>query len=995
MKKSHFRHHAWITSVIALLFRAVSVNAATLTVGSSADSGGTCPGTNCTLRQAILVANAGDTIAFQIPATDSGYDAPTGVATITLTTGFSTTAIQIDKNLTIDGAGQKTVVQRSPIGPLVRVFSITAGTVDIANLTIAQGNPQGESGGGVANSGVLHLRNCTFTANTSGDSGGAVYNTGTLTVRNCTMTGNVGNITGSAIYNTGTLSLDNSTITLNNCQLNTSSPPLGAAVYNAAGGTVHVRNTIIVGNTAPSASKDVVGVFTSDGYNIIGTTTGSSWFANTGDQLGATAAQVNLGPLQDNGGTTRTMAPKTGSIALDQGNSGSVTTDQRGDPRPVHRTTATNVPGDFSDIGAVEIGLSQFPNSGANLTVTNTAEHNEHDCRVDECTLAEAVEVGSFITQFGGVGPATINFAPGLNGVISNTTVPGLNISAALTIVGPGARMLRVTGGSLNRIFNITAAGAAVNIYGLSLTDGKAAGSTFPDNVGGAILNTGLLTLTDCTLANNTGGVNGGCIYNNGANGNAGVTLVNCTLSGNTAPNAGGGIFSAGAGGHATLNLTNCSLDGNSAQYGGAIYNDGTGSGNAALTLTNCTLNKNTAAGLAGGIYNDALNPNSTGIATVTLRNTILRAGSSGANFYNDTAVNGGGTITSQGHNLSSDAAGGDGTTGPGGFLNAAADKRNTDPVLDTLRNNGGATDTLALLGGSPAINAGNDANAPSTDQRGYFRSGASDIGAFEYNGIVPPPTVLANISTRLQVQTGDNALIGGFIVTGTQPKKIIVRAIGPSLSSFFPGALADPILELRDSSGGLIRSNDNWRSDQEAEIIATTIPPSNDLESAIVATLPANNSAYTAIMRGVNGGTGVGLVEAYDLDRTVDSKLANISTRGLVQTGDNVMIGGFIVMGQAWQRVIVRAIGPSLPVPGKLADPTLELRDVNGVLLAADDNWRTGGQEAEIIATTIPPTNDLESAIVRNLVPGNYTAIVSGVNNTTGVALVEVYALN
>ena len=256
-------------------------------------------------------------------------------------------------------------------------------------------------------------------------------------------------------------------------------------------------------------------------------------------------------------------------------------------------------------------------------------------------------------------------------------------------------------------------------------------------------------------------------------------------------------------------------------------------------------------------------------------------------------------------------------------------------------------------------------------------------------------PSTLGNISTRLRVETGDNVLIGGFIITGTQPKKVIIRAIGPSLSSFFPGALTDPILELRNSSGGLIASNDNWRTGgQEAEIIATTIPPSNDLESAIVATLPANSSAYTAIVRGVNNGTGIGVVEAYDLDRTVDSKLANISTRGLVQTGDNVMIGGLIVLGQGPLRVIVRAIGPSLPLPGALGDPTLELHDGHGALIASNDNWRTD-QEAEIIATGIPPSNDLESAIVRNLAPGNYTAIVRGVNSTTGIAVVEAYGLN
>lgn len=254
-------------------------------------------------------------------------------------------------------------------------------------------------------------------------------------------------------------------------------------------------------------------------------------------------------------------------------------------------------------------------------------------------------------------------------------------------------------------------------------------------------------------------------------------------------------------------------------------------------------------------------------------------------------------------------------------------------------------------------------------------------------------PGTLGNISTRLRVETGDNVLIGGFIVTGTQPKRIIVRAIGPSLP--LAGALPDPTLELRDSAGGLIRANDNWRSDQEAEIIATTIPPGHNLESAIVATLPANGSAYTAIVRGANNGTGIGVVEVYDLDQIVDSTLANISTRGLVQTADNVLIAGTIVLGPAPQRVLIRAIGPSLPLAGKLENPTMELRDGNGALVRANDDWRSE-QEAEIVATTIPPANDLESAIVATLPAGGaaYTAIVRGVNGTTGVAVVEVYNL-
>ena len=241
-------------------------------------------------------------------------------------------------------------------------------------------------------------------------------------------------------------------------------------------------------------------------------------------------------------------------------------------------------------------------------------------------------------------------------------------------------------------------------------------------------------------------------------------------------------------------------------------------------------------------------------------------------------------------------------------------------------------------------------------------------------------------------METGDNALIGGLIVTGTQQKKIIVRAIGPSLS--FPDKLADPILELHDSSGGLLEANDNWmESPNKQAIIDSTIPPSDPLESAIVRSVAPGN--YTAIVRGVNNGTGIGVVEAYDLDPSADSKLANISTRGFVQTGDNVLIAGTIVVGQGSQKVIVRGIGPSLSVPGKLSDPTLELRDGNGALLDGNDNWPDSLNRQAIIDSTIPPSDPRESAIVRTLTPGNYTAILRGVNDTTGIAVVEVYALN
>jgi hypothetical protein len=252
------------------------------------------------------------------------------------------------------------------------------------------------------------------------------------------------------------------------------------------------------------------------------------------------------------------------------------------------------------------------------------------------------------------------------------------------------------------------------------------------------------------------------------------------------------------------------------------------------------------------------------------------------------------------------------------------------------------------------------------------------------------PSAKLVNISTRLTVLGGDNVLIGGFIVTGTQAKKVIIRAIGPSLP--LPGALADPILELYQGST-LLESNDNWMDSPEKQaILDSTIPPNHPLESAIVRSVAPG--AYTAVVRGVNDGTGIGVVEAYDLDQTANSELANISTRGFVQSGDNVLIAGTIIVGQA-QRVIVRALGPSVPVSGALADPMLELHDGNGATLDANDNWVDSPNKQAIIDSTIPPSNNLESAIVRTLAPASYTAIVRGANDTTGIAVLEVYALH
>jgi hypothetical protein len=258
-----------------------------------------------------------------------------------------------------------------------------------------------------------------------------------------------------------------------------------------------------------------------------------------------------------------------------------------------------------------------------------------------------------------------------------------------------------------------------------------------------------------------------------------------------------------------------------------------------------------------------------------------------------------------------------------------------------------------------------------------------------------PTPSKLLNLSTRMRVQTGENVLIGGFIITGTAPKHVLLRAIGPSLP--FGGALADPVLELHGPGTFATITDDNWMDDpaQKAAIIATGIPPTNDLESAIDATL--NPGAYTAIVRGKNGTTGIGLVEVYDLSQSATSKLANISTRGFVDTGDNVMIGGFILGGDTGNtRVAIRGIGPSLTqsgLSGVLADPTLELHNSNGTTLISNDNWQDDPTSAAALsANGLALQDSLESGIFTTLSPAAYTAILAGKNGGTGVGLVEVY---
>jgi hypothetical protein len=1072
------------------------VRAATITVTKTGDSGAG------TLRQAIAdneAAGGGNTIDFSV------------TGTITLTSA----ELLITKNVTIVGPGARLLtVQRSTASgtPKFRIFTVAlpggSVTASMSGLTIANGFASASDGGGIKIvTSTVTVTNCTFSGNHADFFGGGLFNLGTMTLANCTFSDNdaSGNDAsfGGGIYNGDILTMtnctvadnmaggrggglfNNATVVMHGCTIasnSTSSTPNGgpgdgAGIYNNASTsgsarTVQIGNTIVAGNTltvSGGSSPDVEGTFISDGYNLIRNGAGGTGFTGVGDQVGTAGAPINanLSPLQNNGGPTDTKKPVSPSNAIDQGKSFGLTTDQRGRMRTNDNPNIQNAfQGDGTDIGAVEVQPS--------ITSTVTNNNDTFDGSLRERILdANAGD--------------TIDFASNVTGTITLTS-NRLLVDKSLTIVGPGARTLTVARSSANgtpqfTIFSVeppSGVSVSVSISRLTIANGNAL------FLGGGIYNSvdGTLAMSDCAISGNNSDIYGGGLCNNGGT----VTLANCTFSGNTATSdSGGGIYNGGA-----LTMTNCTLANNSAGSGGGLFT------RSPVVTRNCTISGNSASSDGGGIYGDTAAPFA---GTVQIGNTIV-AGNSLTGTGSGPDVFGG--FASDGYNLIRIA--GNASTGfTDGVKHDQVGTSGTprNAFLGSLKDNGGPTDTEALGSNSPAIDSGNDATAPARDQRRASRVGVSDIGAFEFNGIVPlPPGVttiaatnitsttatlnadvnpnglstsfqftsdfgsfpvqdagsgtssvpftvtvtglspntqyhfnatvtnnggttqgvqktfitmpapsqLLNVSTRKQVMTGDNRLIAGFIVAGNDAKKVIVLGIGPSLTALgVPGVLANPTLELHDAASTLA-TNDDWKETQPTDIAATGVAPTNDLESAILATLPgapasSGGASYTAILAGKEGSTGIGVLQVYDLDQTANSKLANISTRGFVGTGDDLLFGGFIPgpANRGSIKVLVRAIGPSLSavgISGPLNDPTLELHDSNGGTLATNDNWKIrpdgSSQQAEIEATGAPPADDRESAIVATVPPNNsgYTAIVRGANNTTGIAVVEVYAL-
>ena len=971
-------------TLAALLFilPAIDAAAATFTVTNTNDSG---PGS---LRQAVLDANAAmtaDSIVF-----DASFQTK---RTITLLTTIALSPTPAD-NLTITGPGASLLTITTSAN--ISIFSngninAPGGTVSISGLTFTQGFQ-----GAITNFGSMTVANAVFNANSVAIVNGSI---GTLDVTNSVFDGN-SSVTAGAINNTGTLTVSNSAFSSNTAGY-------GGAISND--GAMSVSGSTFTNNTATSGSATGLG--------------GGAIYSNSGTEATSIADSTFTGNAETGGG----------------GGGGAVS------------------------------------NRSGSMTVTNS----------------------TFTSNTGLAGGGAISNRGSLS--VSRSNFTGNSAS------GPNAQQSgEGSGGAIS----------STNAGDLTITDSIISGNSAVNHGGGIYFQPNAtdgppMIVTNCTISDNTSNTDASAGSSTGdggginSNGSGPVTIIGSTISGNTTLHGGTNPNTSGRGGGIyvlqKLTMENSTVSGNFADLdGGGIYDAYPGGSNSEVVITSSTIVNNATASDGGGIRSS----NSVGDSPTSLGNTIV-ANNTASGGTSPDVLN---PFISQGFNLI------------GG-----------DPMLGALAENGGPTQTHALLPGSPAIDQGNSFGS-TTDQRGLPRplttlgsrmprgGDGSDIGAFEdqppntstgnnvtveaplgdasatfasitsggfttFTVIAPPsaagsppagytilddapaydiattatytppitvcftvnsitdeaefarvrilhgengqlvdrtdpdsldfashtvcaqvdslsPFVVAlapapgllNISTRMQVLTGDQVLIGGFIINGTDPKMVILRAIGPSLTDFgVAGALADPVLELRALDGSVIATNDNWTSDRAA-IEATGLQPSKDLESAIVATL--DPGAYTAIVSGKDGTTGVGLVEAYDLDTAAASELANISTRGFVATESNVMIGGFILGSES--NVLVRAIGPSLTdfgVAGALEDPTLELRDVQGTLISSNDNWKDPN-EAEIEATGLQPSKDAESALLETLPAGAYTAIVAGVGGTTGVGLVEVYRL-
>ena len=958
----------------AVMARAKRVPATTLVVTTTADSG---PGS---LRQALADANNGDAIQFG-PALNG--------QTIFLTSG----ELAIDKNITITGPGPNLLaVARPSGGNPIRIFHVMPGhTVIIEGLTI-------RDGGGILNGAAnLSIINCIIRSNHLASGGlSAIYNDGsgasaTLTILDSTVTGNDAAV-GGGIYNDGlnaTLSLQNSSVD-NNIAIYVIFPHshagYGGGIYNEEG-HVTITNSSVSNNMA--AYSDGVnaaggGIYNTGILTIINSTIHSN-------QCPAGGGIANLATLTITGSTV------SGNVANgiddffppigDGGgilNSGMLTISNS----TISSNTAHYSGGGISGGGSI-----------SNSTISDNAAGQLNGGGI---FVTGPLEIGNTILKRGTSGTNIVNGG-------GTVTSHGYNLSSdngGGFLTGPGDQInadpmlgpLQDNGGP-TFTHELLVGSPAINAGDPTFTpppDFDQRGSGFPRVFNGRI-DIGSFELqtiaptpspTPTATASPTATITPSptpCLSVITQSSSQAITTgnsVSCHTIGDT-ENSYWRAFNVGTsfGGSYIVDSVSFGVE--------SVYNS---------QLVTVRLYRNTGGAFPGGtrtlIGTTTISVwvGQNGTVVTTPISTALPSGTS--ELVMELFTPDGQTVGSQffvGSNASPES-------GPS-YLSAAACGITTPTTTAAL----GFPD-MHVVFSVQGFCEGTPPPPPSPTATATTTATPTATATVTATG-TPTPTVspsatptpsaeqALNLSTRMRVQTGDNAGIGGFIITGSEPKRVILRGIGPSLT--VTGALADPMMELHGPAGFTTIINDNWRDTQEAEIIATGLAPANNLESAIVVTL--NPGPYTAILSGKNNTSGVALVEVYDLSQAAASKLSNISTRAVVSA--DIVIAGFILgHGTMADNVIVRGIGPSLAgagVPFVLANPTLELRDSNGALIRADNDWQDDPAQAAIISGAgLAPTNNFESAIAATLPPGPYTALLAGVNILAGVGLVEVYDL-
>lgn len=796
-------------------------------------------------------------------------------------------------------------------------------------------------GGALLANGDVALLRCTITGNLSGPI--AMFG-GRLNMENCTIAAN----RGSLLFSGGVLAAG-ADVRLLHCTL---AGNIGSGVRLEDGATLRLERCIVAANQ-PTGEPDLNSTqgpsfVTAVGPNLVGNNATVESILPAGPLVGTTTAPLDprLSAPVPAGGFTSVLLPLAGSPAIDAAGTSPLATDQRGFARAVGGIAA-------SDLGAVE--------RGPLLTVTNADDLGGNSLRA---AIAAATQ------------PDTrIEFSPDLSG----RTIP-LN---GTTLEVPDFRNLAIDASNLPGGITIDAAFASTVLrivgFNTAVTVQRvvfARGSS--STQGGAVhLAGGRLHLLDCVLRDSTtSGAGGGLNVVSGS-----AELKNCTISGNSGPLAGGVRIGARA------RLSNCTISGNTSSSGSANTGGLLADGVAEVRLIHCTITANSAASGVGGLRSNAP-------ALTILERSIVAANFAPGALSPD-LTGSTGTFGTTGPNLIGNASG-RGDVFPSGPL-VGTSAVPLDPQLSALTDNGGFTRTHFPLPGSPALDQGGRLSPLSTDQRGQPRSAtAADLGSVEVGASDPAYARLVNVSTRLRAASGDSVPIAGFAVRDGS-KRVAVRVLGPTLAQFgVPDVLANPTLQLvRSSDNATLATNDNWQDDASsaAALSAAGLGLPNASECGTVQTLAAGN--YTAVVRGVGDTAGNCLVEVYDLETTTAPRLINLSTRGPVGTGDNVMIAGIVVGSGQPRRFLIRALGPSLTafgVPAALPDPNLEVRSPSA-LLGTNDDWQSA-QSAEISASGFAPPNSREPGLILTLGPGSYTAIVRGAGLTTGNALVEVYEL-